>query len=112
MNVQTLDPLPDNQQPFRRSHQKFVPDRSGCYVLTTFTGVVLYVGLASDLRRRMGDHLGSPAKIQETALGRAIWFHWLETEHLNKVERTWMNIHTQNEGRLPLLNDVYSPTAT
>ena len=112
MNVEKLDPPPDNKKPFRRSHQKFVPDRAGCYVLTTFADVVLYVGLAVDLRRRMGEHLDSPGKIEETAIGRAIWFHWREDDQLNRLERTWMNIHIQSEGRLPVLNGVYSPTST
>jgi hypothetical protein len=35
----------------------------------------------------------------------------VETEDVNKVERTWMNIHIQHEGTLPLLNGAYSPTA-
>src|SRR6266511_2147100 len=104
MNVEALEPTPRSKQPFRLSHQKFVPERSGCYVLSTFKDLVLYVGLAMDLRRRMGEHLDSPGKTEETALGRAIWFHWMETEDLNKVERTWMNIHIQAEGRLPELN--------
>jgi predicted GIY-YIG superfamily endonuclease len=112
MNVELLFPTPLNKQPFRLSHQKFVPARSGCYVLSTFTGLVLYVGLAVDLQRRAGEHLDNPEKTLETRVGRAVWFHWLETADLNKVERTWMNIHIENEGRIPELNRTYSPTAT
>lgn len=112
MNVSLLFPLPTHRQPFRLSHQKFVPSKPGCYVLTTFSEVVLYVGLAIELRRRVGEHLENPDKTNETQLGRAIWFLWLETPELNKVERTWMNIHIQHEGRLPELNVVYSPTFT
>jgi hypothetical protein len=73
---------------------------------------VLYIGLADNLRRRMNDHLDNPSKTGETKQGRAVLFHWLETPDTNKVERTWMNIHMQNEGILPLLNRVYSPVAT
>jgi len=112
MNVEALTPAPFARRPFRRSHQKFVPNVSGCYVLTTNTEIVLYVGLAVDLRRRMGEHLDTPAKVAETPLGRAIWFHWLPTPDTNKVERTWMNTYIQAEGALPLLNRVYSPTHT
>ena len=43
MNAVDLTPAPTNKRPFRRNHQKFVPDRSGCYALSTFIGVVLYV---------------------------------------------------------------------
>lgn len=112
MNLSELVPLPIDKQPFRLSHQKFVPAKSGCYVLTTFTSVVLYVGLAEDLRRRVGEHLDNPGKTDATLLGRAIWFYWFETQDLNKVERTWMNIHIQHEGRLPELNLAYSPAFT
>lgn len=109
MNVSELVPRPQQHETFKRNRCRFVPERSGCYALTTFLGVVLYVGLASNLRQRMGQHLDSPEKTRETAKGRAVLFHWLETQAINKVERTWLNIHIQHEGTLPELNKVYSP---
>jgi GIY-YIG catalytic domain len=113
MNISHLVPEPIRREAFRRSRQRFVPARSGCYVLTTFDGIVLYVGLTTSLRQRMGEHLDDPAKIQETKLGRAIWFYWIESAALEvqKIERTWMNIHTIHEGALPLLNRAYSPVS-
>jgi len=51
-----------------------------------------------------------PIKIGETRLGRAVLFHWIESEDTNKIERTWMNTHMVHEGSLPILNKVYSPT--
>ena len=74
------------------------------------TGVpIIYVGVGQgyDALERF-----DPKKIAETLLGRAFWFHWLETMDLNKIERTWMNIHIENEGSLPELNGIYSPTFT
>jgi hypothetical protein len=112
MKVEVLVPAPTDRRPFRHAHRKFVPNRPGCYVLSTFAGVVLYVGLAENLRRRMGEHLDTPEKISGTRIGRAVWFHWIESEETNKVERTWMNIHNLAEGCLPTLNKVYSPTRT
>ena len=109
MNIEELSPQPTSSQPFRRDRQKFIPDAGGCYVLTTFGGDVLYVGLAIDMRRRMGQHLDTPAKRAPTPLGRAVVFHWLSCADLQQVERTWMNIHIQHEGRLPPLNGAYSP---
>jgi hypothetical protein len=113
MNIAALVPLPMHCEPFKRSRCKFVPDRSGCYVLATFTGVVLYVGLATSIRERMNDHLDTPAKTRETPLGRAVMFHWIEIpqKNIEKVERTWMNIHVQHEGNWPLMNKVYSPVS-
>jgi len=110
MNISELVPQPTHCEPFKRSRERFVPEKRGCYVLTTFARIVLYVGLADNLRRRMNDHLDDPTKIGETRLGRAVLFHWIESEDTNKVERTWMNTHLVHEGTLPILNKVYSPT--
>jgi len=112
MNITSLTPMPPNREPFRRNRERFVPSTAGCYVLTTFEGVALYVGLAVDLRRRMNDHLDTPEKTNLTEQGRAVWFHWVETDETNKVERTWLNIHIQHEGVMPTLNRMYSPVST
>lgn len=112
MNIGKLIPPPLLKEAFRLSRERYVTEKSGCYVLTTFSGVILYIGLAKNLRRRMHDHLNNPEKTNETSLGRAILFHWLESSELNKVERTWLNTHLENEGALPPLNKIYSPTST
>jgi hypothetical protein len=112
MNVSALDPFPSMSEPFHRSKLRFLPDGSGCYVLTTFDGTVLYVGLAENVRRRVNQHLDSPEKTSVNPEGRAVLVHWYETTERNKVERTWMNIHNLIEGRLPVLNRAYSPTST
>lgn len=92
---------------------RYVPDTAGCYVLTTFSKIVLYIGLTCNLRRRMNEHLDNPQKTCELELGRAVLFFWIESEelHLNKIERTWLNIYIQHEGRYPVLNKMYSPTS-
>ncbi len=112
MNIDALTPMPDKREPFRRSRERFIPNVPGCYVLTTFEGLVLYIGLTVDLRRRMNDHLDTPQKTNVTVKGRAVFFHWLETPETNKVERTWLNSHIQHEGVMPILNRVYSPVST
>ncbi len=112
MNVDMLVPKPNQSEAFRRNRERFIPDAPGCYALTNFSKDVLYVGLAKNLRRRFNQHLDSDKKTAVTALGRAILFWWRETGDTHKVERTWMNIHIQHEGALPVLNSVYSPTAT
>jgi hypothetical protein len=112
MNVAALIPQPTHKDAFRRNRERFIPEKSGCYVLTTFQGEILYIGLTNNLRRRMNQHLDSPAKVAPTKLGRAVIFHWMECADPSLVERTWMNIHIQHEGSLPILNSVYSPTST
>jgi hypothetical protein len=112
MNIELLVPPPAHRELFKRNRERFVPARPGCYVLTTFSLIVLYVGLTDNLRRRFGEHLDNPQKTGETRLGIAFFFHWLETSDTFKVERTWLNVHLQHEGVLPLLNGMYSPTST
>ncbi len=89
-----------------------IPTQAGCYVLANVQDQVLYIGLATVLRRRFGQHLDNPEKTGATPLGIAVFFYWLEEQNINKLERTWMNIHLLSEGQLPVLNSVYSPTST
>ena len=112
MRVDGLMPTPGDHVAFQRNKLAFIPSISGCYALTTFSQVILYVGLAKDLRRRCDQHLDSESKVKATNLGRAIFFYWLPTTDYEVVERTWMNIHIQSEGELPVLNRMYSPTRT
>src|SRR6516164_6799218 len=100
MNIDGLNPCPDCREPFKRNKERFIPGVSGCYVLTTFDGSVLYIGLTDNLRRRMNEHLDGPQKTGTTTIGRAIFFHWLETPDPHTVERTWLNIHSYTEGSL------------
>lgn len=112
MKLELLVPQPSISEPFRRNRERFIPAKPGCYALTTIERNVLYIGLTINLRRRVNEHLDSVAKTSLTSEGRAVFFYWLETAEVNKVERTWMNIYLLAEGRLPVLNSVYSPTST
>jgi hypothetical protein len=109
MNLRELVPQPKSVEPFSRSREKYVPERPGCYALTTVDHCILYVGLTVNLRARMNAHLDNLTKRQPTKNGRATLFFWIETPDMHKVERTWMNIHLENEGVLPILNVHYSP---
>ena len=112
MNINSLRPPPQESAPFRRDSLNRVPDEAGCYALVTFSGTVLYVGLAINLRRRMSEHLDNPQKRNETKLGRAILFFWLKSNDLNLIERSWLNLHEIEEGDLPIFNRLRSPTYT
>lgn len=112
MKVAKLSPPVEACEAFRKSRERFVPDGAGCYALTTFDGEVLYIGLAKNLRRRIAQHLDTPAKTLPTSSGRAVTVHWRFTEQLEQLERTWLNIYEQQEARLPALNRVHSPVST
>jgi hypothetical protein len=112
VTVDELIPRPLLFESFRRSRERFIPETAGCYVLATFEQTVIYLGLAKDLRRRMSQHLDTPEKILLTPMGRAVLFFWIEDDNINKIERTWMNMHIERHGALPVLNRMYSPTST
>ncbi len=57
----------------------------------------------------MDQHLDNADKTRLTENGRAVFFYWIESDETNKIERTWMNIHLQHEGIIPILNKIYSP---
>lgn len=111
MNVANLHPPPQEKVLFQLSVYRQVPEDSGCYVLTSSEGRILYIGQSKNLRRRFEEHLDKPAKTQATPQGRAVWFHWLlyEELRLNALERGWLNEHASVEGVLPILNDASPP---
>jgi hypothetical protein len=113
MTIDKLVPAPLKRENFKHNCLRFVSEGAGCYVLTTFGDVVLYAGQAVNIRKRLNDHLDDPLKTVETPLGRAIFFYWLEYDNANldKLERTWLNIHIDHEGTMPILNRVYSPVS-
>jgi hypothetical protein len=59
----------------------------------------------------MEQHLDDPEKTSPTEKGRAVLFHWIPLSplELERVERTWMNIHEQHEAVKPILNSICSP---
>ena len=112
MQADQLTPRPDQRTRFAWSHHVTVPDKPGCYALVTFSGDVLYVGLATgSIRSRMGSHLETEAKRKGTDLGVPFWFDYLvqDSAKVASIERGWMNQAILADGALPTLNRVYSP---
>lgn len=111
MKIDKLQLQPQEKVLFQFSDYRQVPEDSGCYVLTSFEGRILYIGQSKNLRRRFEQHLDDPAKTQATSQGRAVWFYWLlyDELHLNALERGWLNEHAAAEGDWPILNDASPP---
>lgn len=111
MNVLQLIPLPQEQVVFTLASIKHLPAVAGCYVLTNFSGEILYVGLTVNLLQRFKQHRDTPEKCKPTTLGRAHWFYFViadETE-INAIERGWQNQYSAVHGVLPILNKIDSP---
>ena len=112
MRVLELIPPPSDSESFHKNRLRFIPSYSACYALTNFDNTILYIGLASSLRRRVEQHLDTPEKRVLTPQGRAVKVHWFATLELAKVERTWINSHQITEGYLPCLNRINPPIST
>lgn len=113
MNISELVPTVQNRLQFTYEFHKFAPSEAGCYVLTTFDGQVLYVGLTEDLKRRFGEHRDNKDKCALTIQGRASWFYYLvlDQKEIYRVERAWLNGHLDAHGVLPILNKINSPVS-
>lgn len=111
MNVKDLIPNPSDRVLFQASSIKLLEPVSGCYVLSTFEGFILYVGLTVDLKVRFDNHVGDEVKRGTTADGRAFWFYFFKCDFkdLQKIERTWQNDFKSKHGRNPILNHRDSP---
>ena len=76
MTVDKLVPVPARREIFTHSSLRFVPEVAGCYVLTTFDAVALYIGQSVNIRRRMNDDLNDRRKTQQTVVpqnGSTLW---------------------------------------
>lgn len=110
MRVKELRPCPTSQTQFAWSHHVTVPTVPGCYALTTYAGVVLYVGLASSaIADRMSVHLETTEKRKGAVDGVPFWFYYLEctADEVDAIERGWMNQSILEDGEMPPLNKIY-----
>jgi hypothetical protein len=109
VKVDQLIPIAQRSEPFRLSHEKFIPEKPGCYALVSATFTVLYLGLTDNLRRRMRQHRDNEEKTSGTVAGRAVLFYWREDDEPYALERSWLNLHYLLEGVRPVLNKIDSP---
>lgn len=111
MKIEELTPQPEEKVHFTLASFKMVPKQSGCYVLTTFGGAILYVGLSDNLFNRFQQHLDNSEKTNPTKEGKAIWFYFkiYDPKNLPELERTWLNQFTCKHGIRPILNKADSP---
>jgi len=113
MRIEMLSPKPTEKVAFSPTSLIQVPLVSGCYILSTFDGSILYVGLATNIKSRFKQHLDNPEKVKPTIEGKAIWFHYIEfnPNNLPMLERTWLNQYQNEHGRFPILNKKSSPVS-
>lgn len=107
-----LHPKPENKIEFHLSKLKFIPEREGCYMISNFSGDIMYIGLTNNLKIRFKQHLNSTKKVELTKIGIAFYFFYLlvnDKNKLNQLERGWLNHYELVEGKLPILNTIHTP---
>lgn len=112
MLVSSLTPKTEEWVKFSLDVLWKVPEESGCYVITNYDGVILYIGQAVNIHNRMEQHLNDGEKRGKTPWGVAFWFYYLLCPklELNDLERGWVNEHRLKEkGQLPFFNKVNPP---
>lgn len=96
---------------FSQQKEKRIPKESGVYLLTNFSGEVLYVGVSINLRRRFCEHINSSKASLLTPQGKSFWFYYTlcyEKEY-RALERGLLCQVELVEGRLPWFNQVRAP---
>ncbi|MGI9338765.1 MAG: GIY-YIG nuclease family protein [Gammaproteobacteria bacterium] len=111
MNARELNPPVNAHGKFSHPGSKLVPEQAGCYALTNYSGDILYVGQAKNLRQRMLSHLRGDEKRQLTPFGKASKFHYrlCEERKLSRLERGWINDFQLTNGDRPHFNKINPP---
>jgi len=100
-----------NRASFDYSELNKIPDESGCYILTTYRGCILYIGQSGNIAKRVKQHLDGGEKREETPSGVAFWVYYelCPRVDMNSLEGGWINSYILNEGNLPYFNEKQSP---
>lgn len=113
MRAFELDPPTTERQRFTLASLGSIPDGSGCYVLASFDGTILYIGQSRDIRTRLSQHLTDGSKSEITPSGKSQWIHFrfCPASDLSDLESWWVNQYKlANGGRLPHFNKVHPPS--
>ena len=111
MIISDLIPTIEKTEEFDYSKYKRIPKLSGCYVISNFEFIILYIGKAVNLQNRYLQHLDTPEKTSLTRFGKAFWFSYTlkkDEFEISKLERGWLNHFELEHGELPLLNKIHA----
>lgn len=112
MIITDIKPCLTRFSPFNFYYHHTIPKIPGCYILTSIKREILYVGQTNNLFRRFQEHLSSPQKTRCSGFDTVIWFYYLayQEKELNNLEHSWLNQYLEQDGCLPVLNKVHSPS--
>ena len=112
MQVGRLVPKADSRQLFAGSSIGVVPETPGCYALVTHDKIVVYIGQANDINRRMQEHLACDEKRSRTPWGYARWLYYrlCDVSDLSQLESEWTRqFKLASRGRRPHFNKHEPP---
>ncbi len=111
MKVNELTLPPKYKIKFSLSSYYKLPQKSGCYVMTTHNEDILYIGKSDNIQRRFKEHLNDSNKTGTTSKGHVVWFHWLECDEkkLRSLEGGWLNFYSATIGERPIMNLIDAP---
>lgn len=98
---------PEIKIKFEYSELDKAPKQSGCYIITTPNGTILYIGETGNIRNRMEQHLDGKEKKKLTPLGMPYWFYYKLCSVREKIplEDAWINEYKLNsKGKRPYFN--------
>ena len=108
MKVEQLVPACNGKARFEYIQIGALPERPGCYVLTSFEGDILYIGQSKNVARRVGEHFNNWSARRNSPF----WVFYLlvhDSHELDALERGWVNEYQLREGALPQFNSISPP---
>ncbi len=102
MKISLLKPVTENKINFSYPNLLSVPEKSGCYALTTNDGEILYIGQSNNIYRRLVEHFHDDEKRSRTPWGVVYWAYYKLCSPIDRdsLERGWLN----EVGVLPFFN--------
>ncbi len=112
MKLADLRPQPECVTTFEYRFLRALPPTPGCYVLSTASDDIIYIGQAKSLQSRLLQHWENGRHKETTIYGRVSKVSTIAVSDLaalNAYERGWINLCELADGLRPPLNKMGAP---
>ena len=103
MNVKDLIPSVTHVAKLRLSEVDRAHDGSGGYVISTFSGDILFIGIGANIRECFGRTMSTLKKPAFSSHRQPVFFHWRLATNPAALTEIWLKRHRAAEGCVPLL---------
>ena len=104
MNVRELIPSVTHVAKLRLSEVDRAHDGSGSYVISTFSGDILFIGIGGNIRDCFAKSMSALKKPAFSSHRQPVFFHWRLATNPAALTEIWLKRHRLSEGCVPLLN--------